>query len=472
MTTATTTTTNAMNIAKFQFCINHVDPAIVKAGLEGFAHQVLQDHHALAEFGYCGRSESYDPEEILYGSRDKYTQAKYQVRGLLATYLAASPKCEELFVLWSIPERNIDKQLCAAHMHCFASIFHCARRDSTMRSILHALAYRILDPDSNFSFSCLESLRTQLNTQAKTDSFANELVHASLGVCIEMACLSKLVACRLLENVVFAVPKYNTQTGSVETQLSTEFLNCLKHGNSVKWACRGTDVQPTEKQSTEDIPFEPQQENKEDLESRPTVAAATAVDRTAARTFEIDTRYLVYLLVMQTMISIDDEEASVTVQAPTQTHISKLVHQVLAGSYSPLKKLVSGISKDSLSCVRMVLTGFMLIQQRSRVADNLLVGQYEASSSKHRDRGGYFAQLCVSVFGEFSLLQKVVFMYKHKMKKLQETVHGFMKVFVADLCSPSCGNTSFRLHMASTVIKLLEGHVDIRHREVSFWRFW
>jgi hypothetical protein len=392
-----------MNIAKFQFCVNHVDPSIVKQGLTGFADQVLRDHGKAGEYGYCGRSESYDVEDILYESRGKHyfadesgSSSSNRVVGLLATYLTSSPKVEELFVLWSIGERSIDKELCAAHMHAFAVILHCARCDRSMHAILHNIATRILD-DS------LSSLRSQL----AESSSSVELIHATLGLLVEMSCLSRAIAQKILENIVFSEPKYNAQTTSVEVPLSSEFMGCLKHGNAVKWTCRG----PTQEET----------------------------DPSNPRTFETDTRYLVYLLLLQSMISIDEQAYS-----GGSSSSGKMIHQLLSGNHSPWKKLLSGISRDALSTVRLVLIGLVEIQNRSSARTD-----------------GQLTDVCMSLVGaDISVLQKIVHMYKHKMKKMQDTAHKFLLALTRQLSS------QHHFTIANSMIRTLEGHAELRHREV------
>lgn len=148
-----------MNIARFQVSLNHDDPDVVRGGLDGFREQILIDHDVIDAFGYYGRSNTGIEEFISQ-------PVVPHVRGALAAYIRSSPRAEELFVLWLLPERDRDKDLCASHMHCISAILFCSCSEN---SFANALVNRILNDFMKSIYSQLSSGNTQL-------------VHSTLGL--------------------------------------------------------------------------------------------------------------------------------------------------------------------------------------------------------------------------------------------------------------------------------------------------
>jgi hypothetical protein len=110
-----------MHLKKFQLCVNHENPKIVISGLSEFIQTVLADHNCIESFGNYGKPLSND-DPVLF---DNVTP-QLEMKGVLKLYLDSSPKLEELFVLWNLPERDRDTELCALHMKCLAVIIHCS----------------------------------------------------------------------------------------------------------------------------------------------------------------------------------------------------------------------------------------------------------------------------------------------------------------------------------------------------------
>ena len=107
-----------MNVSRFQLSLNHEDVDVVKTGLDEFQNQVRKELHDLGppdSYGYCGR-QIFDPD---YGSVDAI-DALHNSFGtflnpsipalppgcLLFKYLQASPQIDDLFVIWSLPDRD------------------------------------------------------------------------------------------------------------------------------------------------------------------------------------------------------------------------------------------------------------------------------------------------------------------------------------------------------------------------------
>ena len=110
----------AMSLTKFQLCLNHESPGIVKTGLIEFSNQVLKDHDVVGKFGCCGRAYSKITKDLV-------TQTSFSgpVRGILQSYIQSSPRLDELFVLWQLSGRDDDDSLCIAHTRCMAVLLFC-----------------------------------------------------------------------------------------------------------------------------------------------------------------------------------------------------------------------------------------------------------------------------------------------------------------------------------------------------------
>ncbi len=176
-----------MNVFRFQLAINHEDPEVVISGLNEFRHQILVDHEAIESFGYCGRS-------VANGEHTFSAQEPFQVVGLLSSFISASPQLEELFVLWSLPGRDVDRKLSASHMLCFAAILHCA---SCRKTLCDEIVCRILH---DFG----KSIQMQLS------SGNVELVHATLGLLISMCRTSKQNSRDVYQKVNFSDSTFGT----------------------------------------------------------------------------------------------------------------------------------------------------------------------------------------------------------------------------------------------------------------------
>jgi hypothetical protein len=155
-----------MNISRFQLSLNHDDPSVVILGLKEFRLQVLSDHKAHVHFGYNGRNclESDNIVRVLHPDTPE------TITGVLHEYILKSPQIEELFVLWTLPNRDEDKALCAAHMACLAAILHCGQSN---QAFCNTIVSRIL---CDFT----KTLHAQLA------SGHVELIHSTLGLLLSM----------------------------------------------------------------------------------------------------------------------------------------------------------------------------------------------------------------------------------------------------------------------------------------------
>ena len=117
------------------FRLNHEDPSVVQLGLREFIAQITLDHDISSSFGYCGRGISSDPTKLLHPPTCDH------ITGVLKDYLVASPRIEELFVLWNLPGSADDRQLLACIMLCIATILHC---NMCNESFLSSVISRIL----------------------------------------------------------------------------------------------------------------------------------------------------------------------------------------------------------------------------------------------------------------------------------------------------------------------------------------
>ena len=108
-----------MNVSRFQLSLNHEDPDVIKQGLNEFQKQVTQelveDTDHPNSYGYHGRqlfSPDYgtsDAIDTLYQSFASFLNPValvLPISCLLSAYLQASPLVDELFVLWSLPDRD------------------------------------------------------------------------------------------------------------------------------------------------------------------------------------------------------------------------------------------------------------------------------------------------------------------------------------------------------------------------------
>jgi hypothetical protein len=120
-----------MNLVKFQLCLNHDDPDIVQQGLDAFRDVILKQHSLVLTFGTYGWSQTTSTVELLEAESDGHQLA---LDSLLISYLRASPKLEELFILWNLPNRKLLANLCLSHNLCIAAIILCLYSPSTANS--------------------------------------------------------------------------------------------------------------------------------------------------------------------------------------------------------------------------------------------------------------------------------------------------------------------------------------------------
>jgi len=111
----------AMSLTKFQLCLNHESPGIVKTGLIEFSNQVLKDHDLVGKFGCCGRAYSNITKELV----TQTVSSTGPVKGILQSYIQSSPRLDELFVLWQLSGRDDDDSLCIAHTRCMTILLFC-----------------------------------------------------------------------------------------------------------------------------------------------------------------------------------------------------------------------------------------------------------------------------------------------------------------------------------------------------------
>jgi hypothetical protein len=155
-----------MNVARFNFCLSHEDPEIVKKGLVLFTQQILHENDAIRSFGYNGRGVA-----SFSGSNESNVHPQ-RVRGLLAAYLENSPKLEEFFVLWDLPDYGTDKDVSSVHMQALAAVLHCSYISHA--TLCNSVVSRII-------YERGRSLKSQL-----TSTFA-PLLHSTLGLIIACA---------------------------------------------------------------------------------------------------------------------------------------------------------------------------------------------------------------------------------------------------------------------------------------------
>ena len=366
-----------MNVPKFQFCLNHDDPSIVKVGLSGFLSQILSDHNAVSSFGYNGRAESFAPDEVIF------VPSVQQVTGLLSAYLTSSPKAEEFFVLWSLQERDGDKELCTTHTQCAAAIIHCAI--STGASFVNTFVSRII---GEFSSSLLRQL--------SSDHLG--LVHATLGLLIMICRVSRSFTLTVLDTFIMT---NSVSSGTSEVTVSPAFVSCSKVGKSVKWKCRG---------------------------------------RSEKMFLDTDSRFLINLLILTIIMKIDDNVSI------SESIGAIALRQELLGPNSLLRKVLVGLAKDQYSTIRLLLEGLILLERRSVTA------------------GFSWTSLCLQAI-DYSVLPKVVSIYKHQNVSAQECIHNFIRYY----CSQFKENNSSHKGVANTLLRSLQAHTDIKHREVRLF---
>ena len=148
-----------MNVQRFTFALQHEDPLVVASGLRTFSSLCLSEHESEQSFGYNGRG--------VVGSG---VGGRGRVKGLLAAYLRSSPRLEELFVLWGLPELDADRALAQALMQCLAVIFHCIVGEEAFCT---DLVSRVLHEKS-------KAIKDQLA------SGSVPLVHATLGLVLSL----------------------------------------------------------------------------------------------------------------------------------------------------------------------------------------------------------------------------------------------------------------------------------------------
>lgn len=226
------------SLHRFVLSLSHNDPEVVRQGLMDFVEQVMVEHHHSCSFGYYGRqlvrrTAGDDDMQLQSSSNDDSVQSLLayssfihpnppsKLVGILHEYLERSPQVEELFVLWSLPGRDINKPLCAAHMKCMALIIHClGGRPSSGITVVSGPA----SPDAIVSRILSDHMKS---IQAQLTSNNTDLTHATLGVLLAMM-RSSPQSCR------DTFQKLN---------LSSQTLDCIvQKGKAIKWTDREASI--------------------------------------------------------------------------------------------------------------------------------------------------------------------------------------------------------------------------------------
>ena len=128
-----------MNLTKFQICVNHENPSIVKAGLDEFISQVLEDHQSLDFF------DSEPDDRKSFKAFFSGTVPNKLLDGLLDFYFQSSPHAEEFFVLWKLPQRDLDAGLCVSHTKALIVLIHFIQSMHHKRNLVKRLLYECND---------------------------------------------------------------------------------------------------------------------------------------------------------------------------------------------------------------------------------------------------------------------------------------------------------------------------------------
>jgi hypothetical protein len=323
--------------------------------------------------------------------------------GALAAFIRASPQLEELFVLWGLPGRDDDKRLCASHMSCLAIILHCLA--ATQSTLCNAVVNRVLH---EFSRSIVSQLT----------SGDLRLIHSTLGLILAM-CRSSTQNCR------------DTVQKLLNTSPNT-YATLLQQGKTITWdgpVAAGAAASAVSAAAAA---------------TSSTAAAATgsdgaeeAVATTAGVKLKTDARFLLILIVLTAVEAADYSIAS----------------ELFSSGTSLLKRVTNAIHKDSTSTVKLVLECLM-----------------------HFRRQSHIEQLLGSRILDPKFQNNLLMMYNCEDSQVQEVVHAFLSNHCSHLASsmgkggPSGKKSAVQSNARNAAIQLLralEGHRDLRHREVS-----
>lgn len=143
-----------------------------------------------------------------------FTFFPVDIDGILVKYLAASPEVEELFVIWSLPNRDLHLVLSIQHTATFSIIIHClnclkSKCDFALQ-VNVKIANRII---SNHYKAILNQL----------SSSSVELVHSTMGLLFSM--------CKISANICQAV-----YLKIISTSLQT-FTSAIQSKQTVVYSC-------------------------------------------------------------------------------------------------------------------------------------------------------------------------------------------------------------------------------------------
>ena len=132
-----------MSLKKFQICLNHENPDIIRVGLDEFTDELLRDHSGYDSFRFCGyvptsgeqKNDQNDSHEA-YDETALSTNYMGEMKGLLLQYIKSSPNLEELFILWNLTGYEYDSRLCYSHMKCLAAIIFCTQSTPTVQKLV------------------------------------------------------------------------------------------------------------------------------------------------------------------------------------------------------------------------------------------------------------------------------------------------------------------------------------------------
>lgn len=352
-----------MNVARFQIALNHDDPDVVAKGLDDFRTQILHEHKAVELFGYNGRCVTSTIDRVIR------PDLSFPIIGLLSSFLQSSPQLEELFILWGLPGRDGDKQLCASHMSCIAAILHCTFSDQRVSNIIVS---RILHEYS-------KSIYLQIS------SGDQKLIHSTLGLLIAIGRTSPSNARDLHQRIMFSAPS---------------FVSLVQRGKTLSWVCPSS-----------------------------------------GEILSTDSRLLLIILFLTILDSSDDE----------------VLMQLLLPD-SLFRRIFASVHKDHKDSIKLTLEGLSSIQKNN-----------------------YFLSItAVTTLFDSALLYKLFTLYDNSDEEVQEILHSFLvnySTIVAKVLCMRKGGVNFQTphqftnarNAAYHLIKYLEGHRDLRHREVMLF---
>lgn len=314
-----------MNVSRFQFALNHDEPAVVLQGLDEFTQQILSDHKATESFGYYGRSSFADTKtskEIASNIAGILHPAQYQdaiqpfpqvqnICGVLLDYSLSSPQAEELFVLWRLPNREVHRSLCASHTKALAATLHCCTLvmdhttdNAPVKRFTSMIINRLLSEHAKHLLAQLQSGNT-------------DLMHSTLGLIVAMARTTPRHCLDVFQKLTFAC----SSTAAVANAggKGNMFADAiLQRGKVVKWSCPSSD-------------------------------ASDAGAAVASRKMSTDSRYLAALWVLLTLEAADDG----------------LLRELFADKSFFVKRLMHALAADTADTAALVIHGMLHILQHN-----------------------------------------------------------------------------------------------------------